>query len=407
MNAVIYARYSSASQTEQSIEGQLRVCNEFAQANGYVIVGNYIDRAVSGIVNNRPQFLKMIEDSAKNQFDVVLVYQLDRFSRNRYDSAVSKFKLKKNGVKVLSVRENITDDASGVLLESLLEGMAEYYSRELSQKVKRGLKESAIKGTFTGGNVLLGYKIVAKRVEIDEKQAKVIQHVFNEFASGVPKKTIIDDLNARGFRTNKGAKFVLNSFYNTLRNRKYIGENVFNGVLSKHAYPQIISKDLFDIVQLKLDRKKHTLIKSKIDYILTGKAFCGHCNASIVGISGTSKSSAKHNYYACSNQYKKKTCSKRYEKKDSLEQRIVEQILTYIKNQDVFKTNNKIAPFELKPCNKIQNTKANMLNLINIFTSGDTIELNFKQKLIEIFASSIYVFDNQIDIHYNLNQASK
>ena len=116
MNVVIYARYSSHSQTEQSIEGQLAVCREYAQRNNYTIVGEYIDRALSGTNDKRPQFQKMIEDSNKKYFEGVLVYQLDRFARNRYDSATYKNKLKKNGVRVFSARENISDDASGVKL---------------------------------------------------------------------------------------------------------------------------------------------------------------------------------------------------------------------------------------------------------------------------------------------------
>ncbi len=138
MNVVIYARYSSDRQTEQSIEGQLKECYEYAQRNGYTVVGEYIDRAISGTTDHRPEFLRMIADGDKKLFQAVLVYQLDRFARNRYDSATYKAKLKKNGVRVLSARENISDDASGVLMEAVLEGMAEYYSVELSQKIRRG-----------------------------------------------------------------------------------------------------------------------------------------------------------------------------------------------------------------------------------------------------------------------------
>ena len=158
--AVIYARFSSHNQTEQSIEGQLRECYAYAKRNGHIILNEYIDRALSGTTDNRPQFKQMIEDSKKGGFDFVLVYQLDRFARNRYDSATYKAKLKKNGVRVLSAKENISDDASGVLMESVLEGMAEYYSAELSQKVKRGIKESLIKGNYIGGYILYGFDVV-------------------------------------------------------------------------------------------------------------------------------------------------------------------------------------------------------------------------------------------------------
>lgn len=152
MNVVIYARFSSHNQTEQSIEGQIAVCEEYAKRNNYTIVGQYIDRAYTGTNDSRPDFQRMIEDSSKKLFEGVLVYQLDRFSRNRYDSALNKNKLKKNGVRVFSARENISDDASGILMESVLEGMAEYYSAELSQKVIRGMNINAQKCLSTGRN---------------------------------------------------------------------------------------------------------------------------------------------------------------------------------------------------------------------------------------------------------------
>lgn len=159
MNIVIYARFSSHSQNEQSIEGQLKTCYDYALKNGYTVINEYIDRAISGKTDNLPEFQKMIEDSGKGQFSGILVYQLDRFARNRYDSATYKAKLKKNGVRVYSARENITDDASGILVEGLLESMAEYYSAELSQKIKRGIDISASKCLYFGGGVPLGFYI--------------------------------------------------------------------------------------------------------------------------------------------------------------------------------------------------------------------------------------------------------
>lgn len=159
MTAVIYARFSSHSQTEQSIEGQLKVCYEYAAANNITIVGEYIDRAQSGTSDNRLEFQRMIADSDRRTFDAVLVYQLDRFARNRYDSAINKSKLKKNGVRVISAKGNITDDASGILVEGVLESMAEYYSAELSQKIHRGMAINAEKCLSNGSNPGLGFKL--------------------------------------------------------------------------------------------------------------------------------------------------------------------------------------------------------------------------------------------------------
>ena len=184
MNIVIYARFSSHSQNEQSIEGQLKVCYDYAERNGYKVIGKYIDREISGTSDARPEFQRMIADSAKRQFGAVLVYQLDRFARNRYDSATYKAKLKKNGVKVLSARENITDDASGVLMEAVLEGMAEYYSVELAQKIRRGMDLNAEKCLATGGNVALGYKVDEnKRFVIDEGEAYIVKKRFSRCTS--------------------------------------------------------------------------------------------------------------------------------------------------------------------------------------------------------------------------------
>ena len=208
MNVVIYARFSSHSQTEQSIEGQLRVCYEYARAHDYTVVGEYIDRAQSGTTDNRQDFQRMMLDSEKKTFQYVLVYQLDRFARNRYDSAIHKAKLKKNGVRVLSAKENITDDASGILIEGVLESMAEYYSVELAQKINRGMQINAEKCLSTGSNPGLGYKVNKDRkFYIDKKEAAIVREIFERYASGEIVADIISDLNDRGFRTSRGNEF--------------------------------------------------------------------------------------------------------------------------------------------------------------------------------------------------------
>ena len=114
--AVIYARYSCSSQTEQSIEGQLHDAYDFASREGYTVIREYIDRAMTGTNDNRPSFQKMIKDAERQDFRYILVWKLDRFARNRYDSAVHKHQLSKFGVKVVSVKENITDTPDGVIL---------------------------------------------------------------------------------------------------------------------------------------------------------------------------------------------------------------------------------------------------------------------------------------------------
>ena len=169
----------------------------------------------------------MIEDSKKKTFDYVLVYQLDRFARNRYDSANYKAKLKKNGIRVLSAKENITEDASGILIEGVLESMAEYYSAELSQKVKRGIKESLSKGYFIGGYKLFGYDIVDKRWTINPIEASIVKDMFVRYKNGEKAKSIVNRLNEMGIHNKSGARFTVNSFAKIIRNSKYMGDCVY------------------------------------------------------------------------------------------------------------------------------------------------------------------------------------
>ena len=150
MTAVIYARYSSDNQREESIEGQIRECTAYAEKKGFTVVKHYIDRAISVKTDNRPQFQQMIKDSDKKLFDIVLVWKLDRFARNRYDSARYKTQLKKNGVKLMSATEIISEGPEGIILESVLEGYAENYSADLAEKVVRGQIQNMLNAIQAG-----------------------------------------------------------------------------------------------------------------------------------------------------------------------------------------------------------------------------------------------------------------
>ena len=291
MNIVIYARYSSHNQTECSIEGQLEVCRAYARQNNYTVIGEYIDRATTGTSDNRPQFKKMIEDSEKALFNGVLVYALDRFARNRYDSAVYKAKLKKYGIRVYSARENITDDPSGVLMESVLEGMAEYFSLELGQKVKRGMNLNAECCYYNGGSVPLGYKLevvyderfnnnikkaVKKKYVIDEEKAFIVKKIFEMYANDTKMVDIINYLNGLKLTTSKDNHFNKSSIGRILNNKKYIGIYSYNGIEKENGIPRIIEDDLFEKVQRELIRNglAPSRNKAKTPYLLTGKFCC-------------------------------------------------------------------------------------------------------------------------------------
>lgn len=296
MNVVIYARFSSHSQTEQSIEGQLKECYAYAKHNDYTVVGEYIDRAISGTTDHRPKFQRMIADSSKKLFQGVLVYQLDRFARNRYDSATYKAKLKKNGVRVLSARENISDDASGVLMEAVLEGMAEYYSVELAQKIKRGMDINAEKCLSTGGVLTLGFKTENKKIVVDPLTAPVVKKIFEMYVTGSTMADIIRYLNANQIKTSYGNMFNKNSINRILKNKRYIGVYTYRDKEIPDGIPRIIDEDLFWEVQRMMEKNKKApaRAKGKVDYLLTTKLFCGYCEAAMTGISGTSKTEKKY-----------------------------------------------------------------------------------------------------------------
>lgn len=328
MNAVIYARYSSDNQREESIEGQLRECREYAERNGMNVVATYIDRALSAKTDDRPQFQQMIRDSNTHKFEVVLVWKLDRFSRNRYDSANYKRKLAQNHVRVVSATEPISNTPEGIMLESLLEGMAEYYSAELSEKVSRGHKENALKAKFNGGTIPLGYRIDENQhYQIDPATAPLVLETFERYADGECVRKIVESFNARGLRTSRGAPFSINSFQAILKNRRYLGEYRYKDTVIPDAIPAIITPEVFEKVQRRCEQNKkapaHT--KTDVNYMLTTKLFCGKCGAMMAGESGKSHTGAWHYYYKCGNhkRHGRSVCDLKAVRKEPLERFVV------------------------------------------------------------------------------------
>lgn len=337
MRAVIYARYSSDNQREESIEGQLRECMQYAEYNDISVIDTYIDRALTAKTDNRPNFQKMIKDSYKGAFDMILVWKLDRFSRNRYDSAHYKHLLKKNGVRVVSATETISSGSEGILLESVLEGMAEYYSAELSEKVKRGLTENALKGLWNGGNIPFGYVINKERkLEIDPVTAPIVKEIFQMAYDGKTVKDIHKNLEERKILRKNGKPLRYNAVRYILTNRVYIGEYNHSGIKIENSVPPLVDLDIFNAVQLEIAKNskapaRHT---ADDDYLLTTKLFCAKCNAMMVAQAGTSHTGKVHRYYACVRQ-KKHKCDKKMLHKDKLESFVVYKTMEFLQRDDV------------------------------------------------------------------------
>ena len=329
-NAVIYARYSPGSkQNYQSIEGQLKECYAFAERSDLRVVREYVDEHLTGTNDKRTQFLQMIEDSKRKGFQYIIVYQLDRFARNRYDSATYKAKLKKSGVRVLSAKENITDDASGILIEGVLENMAEYYSAELSQKVKRGIAITASKCKFFGGGIPLGYKVDdEKRFIINEETAPIVKQMFEMLANGYNYAEIARYMNERGIPTSRGGKWNKNSFHSIFANRRYLGKYIFQGNEIDGGMPRIIDDELFDEVQRVLEKYAQAPSRGKAleEYLLSEKLICRKCGNKMTGISGTSNNMTVHHYYKC-NGNPKANCDKRSVRKQFIEDEVINAIV--------------------------------------------------------------------------------
>ena len=331
IKGVIYPRYSSHSQRDVSIDQQIRACRLFAERQGIEIVGIYEDRAATGTNDRRPGFQRMIRDAEKGEWQYVIVYSLDRFARDRYDSAVYKRRLKDCGVKVLSAMENISDDPTGVLMESLLEGLAEYYSKELSRKIRRGMEDNASK-CLCNGQIPFGYRRGEDgRFAIDESEAPIVQEIYRRVRDGSKLIDIHNDLNRRGIRTKKGYPFSRSSFNSMLSNERYTGVYIYKDIRIPGGMPQIIDQTLFDAVQLIMHTKKNPRKGPKPDgapqrrrqesgtYYLTGKLFCGHCHSPMIGISGRSKQGQLYHYYTCKGKREKRGCQKKNVNRDHIE----------------------------------------------------------------------------------------
>jgi len=308
----LYARFSSDNQRSESIDAQIRAMTSYCQQHNFVIVNTYVDEAKSATTDKRPSFQKMISDSHDKTFDILLVHKLDRFARNRYDSAVYKRELKKNGVTVYSVLENLDDSPESIMMEAVLEGMSEYYSQNLAREVMKGMRETAMQCKHTGGCPPLGYDVddVSKHLIINEAEAEIVKLIFDMYSKGYGYSAILETLHLKGCKTKKGNDFAKNSLYSILTNPKYQGVYIYNrssaksvaGTRNTHLYkddeeliiveggcPQIVSKEVYANVQKRITENKHkgARLNTKECYLLSGKVYCKECGRAMVGTSDT------------------------------------------------------------------------------------------------------------------------
>ena len=468
MKAVIYARYSSDSQREESIEGQIRECTAFAEKNDITVLNHYLDRAYSARTDHRPAFEEMIKDSDKHLFDMVIVWKLDRFSRDRYDSARYKVLLKKNNVRVVSATEVISSGADGILLESVLEGFAEYYSADLAEKVTRGMTENALKRKFNGGSMPIGYVIDEEQhFQIDPLTAPFVLEAFKRYIEGATMKELIDFFKEKGIKNKNGRDINYNSIQRMLNNRRYIGEYAFRDIVVPDGIPAIIPKELFDRVQTKLAKNKKSPARHKAeeDYLLTTKLFCGCCGAYMCGDSGKGRSGEVHRYYKCVSIKKRRAiCNKKSVRKDWIEDIVVNATMKMLMSdttidaivsalmtlQDAENVNLPLYEKQLKETNvainnllnaiqsgilnrstkerfdQLEATRDELENKIAVeklakpriteeqlrffldrFRKLDVRQLSHRRMLIDTFINAVFLYDDKLVLTYNFREETE
>lgn len=356
MKAIAYARFSSDNQREESIDAQLRAIRDYADKNGVIIIKEYIDEARSATTDDRPSFLQMFEEIAagKVEVDFCYVHKLDRFARNRYDSAIYKRQLSNHNMRLIAVAQPLDDSPESIILESMLEAMNEYYSKNLSREVMKGMRENAFNGLHTGGTPPLGYDIGPdKKLITNQKEAEAVKTIFDMYLSGKSYPSIIAHLNQVGYVTKIGKPFQKTSIYDILRNEKYTGTYIFNktaaannGKRNSHAQkdnsqiirigsaiPAIITPEQFQAAQKIMEKRKQApaAAKAKEVYMLTGLIYCGKCGGVMVGNRAKQgRNKQLYAYYECNNKKRLKTCDAKAVNKEYVEKFVVEWLLKAI-----------------------------------------------------------------------------
>ena len=433
INVVAYARFSSDNQRTESIDAQIRAICDYCDKNGYNLVKIYKDEAISGTsTEDREQFIQMINDSKDKGFNYVVVHKFDRFARNRYDHALYEKKLEDNGVKLLSVMEQLNDSPESVILKSVLTGMNEYYSLNLAREVRKGQKENALKCVHNGGIPPLGYDLNDDNTyRINEEEAKSVKLIYKMYLDGRGYATIAEELNALGFSNKLGKSFKKTSIRDTLLNEKYTGTFIFGkkdkkGKLTgkelrvEHGIPAIISKEVFEQVQFKIKNRQHRKTSgrstAKSTYLLTGLCICGECGGTFSGgyRSVDRVSRNVHYGYLCRQRKDKvNNCKNKAIKKEELETMVINAVKTYIfqerqieiitnKVWDYIKNNLEHSEKGLVEINsKIKSLENKNNKLIDMSLDGLINEIEFKNKKREIdFAISELVSEKA---KYNFN----
>ena len=427
---------------DESIDAQIRAIEEYADKNDIKIVNKFIDRAKSATSDKRPAFQEMIKycEADNTGISMVIVHKLDRFSRDKYDSAMYKQKLKVKGIRVVSVLENLDNSPESLILESVIEGMAQYYSANLAREVAKGQKENALKALHNGGDAPLGYDVAFdKTYLVNEEEAQAVKIIFDMYVNGYSYSNIIDKLNDLGYKTKRGNKFGKNSLHGILSNEKYTGVYVFNktqrkGVNGKRnghkqksddeiikvegGMPQIIDREVFLQAQEMMQKRKKAPGSHKATtlYLLTGLIRCGECGHAMQGNRRKDKYGNDYISYRCGCRKQKRDCKNKEIKRDYLEEFVLTELEKHVLNDEAIPVLSKALNERLKTKsndnhemltnlrNKLEKVNKEIENILNAIMSGivnnvlknkldelEKVKLNLELKINELSVESDYV----------------
>ena len=322
--AALYARVSSDRQdVDLSVAAQLRALRDYADKNGYIVVREYIDEAESGRIADRPQFRKMLDDAAKPEapFTEILVWKFSRFTRKREHAVAFKSMLRRRGIRVVSITEHADDSPTGKLMEAIIESVDEFYSANLAEEVRRGMREAASRGFWMGTYAPFGYRKVyvedgAKprpKLEPNPPEDAVVKRIFDMALQGMSSLDIAKTLNAEGVASPKGKQWLKSTVHTTLNNEAYTGAVVW-GVSAKDgappvrvekAHPALVSKRKFRQVARLLKSRAPKSVhprRASSPYLLSGLARCETCGKALTAAEAKS---GRYTYYVCHSLLKK------------------------------------------------------------------------------------------------------
>lgn len=334
---VIYARYSSHNQKDASIEQQIAECIKFAKELELNITESYEDRAVTGKTDKRPSFQRMMKDAAKGKFQYVIAWKSNRIGRNMLEAMQNELRLQDLGIRVMYVEEDFDDTAAGRFALRSMMNVNQFYSENMAEDIRRGMRDNAMQCKVTNGHLPYGYKAGEDlKYEIDEPKDEIVREIYARVACGEPLVDIYNDLNARGIKTSTGSAWGKASFNTILKNERYRGIYIYGDIRIEGGIPRIVSDELFFKVQEVLKTKKNAQGRHRIygDYLLTGKLYCGKCKSPMVGVSGTSKTGTLHFYYACRKKRVEHACDKANVQRDFIELAVAKAIKEYALQPD-------------------------------------------------------------------------